>query len=268
MTIRNSSLAVAILLSQVLYITAFSQKPSQTPDEELPRVFTKPDGTKVTANVDRYSTSSGIVRVITEAEAGEYIEMPFDKIAPQNQKIILEWKMNQIVQSSDFDVTYTQKKGASDTGYIRGTDIKVDKNAYYYELTIENGGDIPITGLTVEYAIAFKRRQVEGRGLHDPQGGLGYHAITLPVMDIAAKEAKVVITPSITLKNYENVYSGDGVRGEGGGISIEEYAGVLFRFKRNGVTLRDVSNPPGIVNREFTLKPIPDDAAPGSNKIP
>ena len=267
MTIRNSSLAVAVLLSQVLYISAFSQRPSQTPDEELPRVFTKPDGTQITARVDKYSTLSGMVRGITKD--GEYIEMPFDKIAPQNQKIILEWKMNQIVQSSDFDVTYTQKKGDKDTDYIKGTDIKVDKNDYYHELTIENGGDIPIKGLTVEYAIAFNKIQREGRGLRNPQSGLGYHVATLPVMDIAAHEKKVVITPHITLKKYENVDSGDGYRGEGGGKSTEEYAGVLFRFKRNGVTLRDVANPSGIVDREFLYKPIPSgDAVPGAKRIP
>lgn len=266
MTIRNSSLAVAILLSQVLCITAFSQKPSQTPDEELMRVFTKPDGTQVTARIDRYSPDSGIVRAITED--GEYIVTTFDKIAPQNQKIILNWKMNQIIQNGDLDVTYTRKQGAADTSYIKGTDIKVEKDTYYHELTLENGGEIPITDLTIEYAIAYERRQTAGRGLRDPQGGLGYHVITLPVMDIAVDEKKVVITPPITLKTYENVDSGDGNRGEGGGKSTEDYKGVLFRFKRNGVTLRDVANPSGIVNREFILKPIPDDAAPGSKRIP
>jgi hypothetical protein len=266
MTIKNSSLAVAVLLSQVLYITAFSQKPSQTLDEEIMRVFTKPDGTQVTARVDRYSPDSGKVRAITED--GEYIERTFDQIAPQNQKIILEWKMNQIVQSSDFDVTFTRKKGDENTSYIKGTDIKVDKNTYHHELTIENGGGIPITGLTIEYAIAYERRQVEGRGLRGPQSGLGYHVATLPVMDIAANETKVVITPPITLKTYENVDGGVGNRDEGGGKSTEDYRGVLFRFKRNGVTLRDVANPAGIVNREFIFKPISDDAAPGSTKIP
>jgi hypothetical protein len=267
MTIRKSSLAVAILLSQVLYITAFSQRPSQTPDEELPRVFTKPDGTQITARVDRYSTLSGMVRAITKD--GEYIERPFDQIAPQNQKIILEWKMNQIVQSSDFDVTFTQKKGDKDTDYIKGTDIKVDQSAYYHELTIENGGDIPITGLTVEYAIAYEKVQRGGSGLRNPQSGLGYRVATIPVMDIAAHEKKVVITPPITLKKYENVDSGDADnRGDGGGKSTENYEGVLFRFKRNGVTLRDVANPTSIVDREFIYKPIPDDAAPGSKRIP
>lgn len=256
MTIRNSSLAVAILLSQVLYISAFSQRPSETPDEELPRVFTKPDGTKVTARVDKYSTLTGMVRAITED--GEYIEMPFDKVAPQNQKIILEWKMNQTVQSSDFDVTFVQKKGDTEEDFIKGTDIKVDKNDYYHELTIENGGDIPITGLTVEYAIAYEKVQRGGRGLRDPESGLGYRMATIPVMDLAAHEKKTIITPPIALKKYENLDSGDGEnRGEGGGKSTEKYAGVLFRFKRNGVALRDVANPSGIVDREFLYKPIP-----------
>ena len=259
MTIRNSSLTVAILLSQVLYITAFSQKPSLTPDEEVPRVFTRPDGTQVTAKIDRYSTLTGKVRGITKD--GEYVEMPFDKIAPQNQKIILDWKMNQIVQSSDFDVTFTEKKGDKDTRFIKGTDIKADTTEYYHELTIENGGDIPITGLTVEYAIAFEKVQREGRGLRDAQSGLGYRVATLPVMDIAAHETKVVVTPPIALKKYENVDSGDHYRDEGGGKSTEKYAGVLFRFKRNGVTLRDVANPSSIVDREFIFKPIPEEAA-------
>jgi hypothetical protein len=242
MTIRNSSLAIAVLLSQALYITAFSQKPSRVPDEEVPRVFTKPDGTQVTATID--------------------IEKPFDTIAPQNQKIILEWKMNQIVQSSDFDVTYTRKKGETDTGYIKGTDIKVDKDVYYHELTIENGGDIPITGLTVIYAIAYNRRQSAGIGLRNPEDGQGFHAVTLPVMDIAAHEKKVVITPHITLKNYQNLQTTYNNRDEGGGQSAEEYAGVLFRFIRNGVTLRDVANPPGITDRKFNL----DTTLDGSKK--
>jgi hypothetical protein len=267
MTIRNSSLAVAVLLSQILYITAFSQKPSETPDEDLMRVFTKPDGTQITARIDRYSPGLGTVRAVTED--GEYIETTFDKIAPQNQAIILNWKMNQIIQNGDLDVTFTRKQGDTDTGYIKGTDIKVDKDTYSHELTLENTGEIPITDLTIEYAIAYERRQMVGRGLRDPQGGLGYHAVTLPVIDsIAVNEKKVIVTPPIVLKTYENVDSGGGNREEGGGKSAEDYKGVLFRFKRNGVTLLDVARPSGIVNREFSLKPIPDDATPGSNRIP
>jgi hypothetical protein len=266
MMIRKSSLAVAVLLSQILYITAFSQKPSETPDEDVMRVFTKPDGTQITARIDRYSPGLGTVRAVTED--GEYIETTFDKIIPQNQKIILNWKMNQIIQNGDLDVTFTRKQGDKDTDYIRGTDIKVDKNTYSHELTLENTGEIPITGLTIEYAIAYERRQMAGRGLRDPQDGLGYRFVTLPVMDIAVDEKKVVITPPITLKTYENVDSGDGRRDEGGGKSAEDYKGVLFRFKRNGVTLLDVARPSGIVNREFSLKPIPDDAAPGAKRIP
>jgi len=270
MTMKKGSLAVAVLFSQFFCISVFSQGTNAAFDVDAPMVFTKPDGTEVSARIDKYSTSSGMVRARTED--GEYVEKKFDQILPHNQAIILEWKMNQIVQSSALDVTYVRKKGGGDTSYLQGTDIKVDKNTYYYELTIENESDLPIKGLKVGYAIAYKRDQRAGLGLQDPKSGLGFHAMALPVMDIAAGEKKVVVTPPITLKNYENVVDNSDDDGDddgiGGGRSTEQYAGVLFRFIRNGVKLRDVASPPSIASREFDLENIPDSATPAPNVIP
>ena len=240
-------------------LTGFMQGLAQT-DKNALHTFTKKDGTKIEAKIDKYSTSTGMVRVRTDA--GEEVELPFDEISPENQKILTEWKLDQIVQSSNFDVSYKRVRGDTDESFKRGTDIKIEAEPVQHELTLKNKERIPITGLTILYAVAYERSSVLGRSVRSSDNdGLGFYFEELPVQDIPAKETVVITTPTFTLKTYTDVSERDADLGtEAGGKEKEDYKGVVFRFLRNGVMLREEAQPTSLAKRDFTI--IPENASP------
>lgn len=221
------------------------------------RTFTAPDGTKVSGKIDKYSTSSQMVRVRTEA--GDVIELPFDKASPENQQIILEWKMDEIVQSSNFVVDYKRIKEDEIEDTKLGTNIESTTEPIYHILTLENKERIAITGLDIRYAIAYERVNSLGKGVTKSSDELGFHGSALPLTDIEAKETKTIKTPTFTLTSFEDrTTSGrDNNREmqEGGGKSTETYEGVVFRFYRNGKLIREEASPTSLAKRDFTIEP-------------
>ncbi len=240
-------------------LTGFMQGLAQT-DKRALHTFTKKDGTKVEGRIQKYSTSTGMVRVKTDA--GEEFELPFDEISPENQKILTEWKMDQIVQSSNFKISYKRLRGDTDESFKRGTDIKVKAEPIQHELTLENKERIPITGLTILYAVAYERSSVLGKSVRSSDDdGLGFYFEELPVQDIPAKETVVIETPTFTLESYEDVSDRDGGRGsEGGGKEKADYKGVVFRFLRNGEIIHEEAQPTSLAKRDFSIRP--DNAPP------
>ena len=233
----------------------FLQSIAQVENDPV-RTFTKKDGAKVEGKIQKYSTSTKRVRVRTEE--GETVELPFNEISSENQKILTEWKMNEIVQSSNFAVSYKRVREKTGEHYKRGTDLKVVERPVRHELTLENKERIPITGLTILYAVAYEKSSVLGQGVRSTDGdGLGFYFEELPVMDIQPRERVVVETPTFTLKTYTDVSSGDhwGRGSEAGGEVIEKFRGVVFRLLRNGEVLREEASPPSLAKRNFAIRP-------------
>ncbi len=245
---RNIFMVAVFVLAGVM--SGFSQT------EKYPiRTFTKKDGTKIDAKIRKYSTSTKTVTVRTEN--GQEHDFLFDEISPENQEILTEWKMDQIVQSSNFDVSYKRAREDTEESFKRGTDIKIDAEPVRHELTLQNKDRIPITGLTVVYAVAYERSSVLGRSVRSTSDdGLGFYFEKMPPMDVPAKETVTIETPVFTLNTYTDVSARDGSRGsEAGGKEKEEYKGVVFRFFRNGVLLREEAQPNSLAKRDFTIRP-------------
>ena len=216
------------------------------------RVFTKPDGTKISAKVDKYSTTTQMVRVRTEES--EVIELPFDQISAENQKVILEWKMDQIVRT--MDVSHKRIRQKSSTSYKLGSNMSKEEEPISHILTLKNKERIPVTGLEIRYGIAYRRKDMQGVGVAKSGTDTGYHLQTLPAIDLDARETKVIEPEPFFLQSFVDESSNYGRRsGDGGGKSEEKFQGVVFRFFRNGELIREVASPPSLANRKFTLPP-------------
>ena len=255
MKANGVSFAMMVLFTLGLCSSGWAQT-----DKRALHTFVGPDGQEVSARIYKYSTSSQMVTLKTEE--GLEVKLMFDEISPENQKTLLEWKIDQIVQSSNFVVTYKRIRGDTDESYIRGTNVREEAAPIQYELTLENKERIPITGLTIQYGIAYKRSAVKGRSVSGGDGtGFGYHLKTLSDVIIAAKETKVMESPITFLKTFVDTTTGgygSGGRGDyadAGGKSKEDFKGVVFRFSRHGVLLREEASPSSLVDREFSLPP-------------
>lgn len=256
----NVSAFLLVLFGAGLCLSGFAQT-----DKYPYYTFTKKDGTSVEASVRLYSTSSG--RVTVRTKEGTDHDFMFDEISPENQEILLDMKMDQIVDSSRFEVDYKRDRESTEEK-MKGN-IKKEIVPIKHTLTLTNKERIPIKDLTVVYAVAYERTGVAGRSFAgSSDDGLGFYFEELPAVEVPAKDSVTIETPTFELKTLEDTYAGgrDGGRGtdyaDAGGKLKEEYKGVVFRFFRNGEMIREEASPSSLAKRDFTIRPANAPAKP------